>query len=137
MYSFYSTKSSAHLIWSKRPKDHCPVKLKSRTPSSKLKPCTLWTVETQGKTSGNWVLLVDGDVALLFVGISVSHFSIPTQQCCLLKRLDAFVCNPASRSENLTYIFWKILLKALICTTSPTWPFISQSWISMLQSTWL
>ena len=52
------------------------------TPSSKLKPWTLWTVDAHANVRGNWMRLMDGDAGP-FYRISASHFWMETQEFCL------------------------------------------------------
>ena len=50
---------------------------------SKLKPWTLWTADSHANVKGNWVRFMDGDANPVFIEISVSHFSIGTQELCV------------------------------------------------------
>lgn len=47
---------------------------------------------------------MDGDGEPLFIGISVSHFSLVTQEFCLPKLDDLSAFKSACSSETLTYI---------------------------------
>ena len=110
----------------------CIFNSKRATPCSKHKLQALWTVDTHARLKGNWVLLIDGNVEPFLIWISVLVFSILTQEFCLQKWLEAIAFKPACVSENLTYTFQMVFWAMLAWATSPTWPLIKRSWISML-----
>ena len=63
---------NATYIWPEL-KDFWQCRSKLITPSSKLRPCTLWTVHVHDNTSENWVLLTH-DYDLLFKNQTTLHF---------------------------------------------------------------
>ena len=74
----------------------------------------MWTVDAHARGKGNWVLLINGDVEPFLIGNSVSLFSIPTKEFCLLRWLAVIASKPAYGWENLTYtfqaLFWAMLI---------------------------
>ena len=63
---------------------------------------------------------------------SVWLFSIPTQQCCLLKWLAVVAFKPVFGLEHGTYTSRMVFWLMSIWATSPIWPFIKRSWIFVL-----
>ena len=45
------------------------------TPSSKLKPWTLWTVDAHVNVRGNWMRLMDGDAGLFYSNLSFAFLN--------------------------------------------------------------
>ena len=80
-------------------------KLKSKMPRSKLKLWTFRIADAHTRATGNLLLLIDGDVEPFLIGISISPFPIPTQQCNLLKWLVVIAFKPGCGCLQTSYIF--------------------------------
>ena len=57
-------------------------------------------VDGHANVKRNWMSLMDGDTDLLFIGISVSHFLIGTQELCLAMKDNLIGFAPACSLEN-------------------------------------
>ena len=83
-------------------KDFWDSKSKLTTPTVKLRPCTLWTVQAHDSVKKNCVLLRDGYCLFLQRPNNASHFFIGTQWCCRAVTSDLIDSNPALSSLDLT-----------------------------------
>ena len=75
--SSYPTKSCIHLYY---PKWFLLSQIKINNSLLKVRPQTLWTVDTHAKVNTNWASFMVGDADLSFTEISVSHFLIGSQE---------------------------------------------------------
>ena len=98
--SFYPTEHSIYLPW---PKWFLLSQIKIITTCSKLKSWTLRKIDTHAYVKGNWICFIYRDADPFFIRISVSHFSIETQELCLLKYDELIAFKPACLTENFTY----------------------------------
>ena len=111
-------------------KNFCFFKSKSTTRWSKLKPWTLWTIDTHARVNGSWVLLIDRD-ALLDRNFCFTFFDpcprvLPAEMACSL-------CLDTSlwmRKFNINLS--NGILGNVIMSNLPNWPLIKRSGMFML-----
>ena len=99
LYIILCRPSYHNFLWPD-PEDFYFSKSKSTTSWFKPKPWTLPRVDGHVRANGNWVLLIGWDIEPFLIGISVSLFSISTQDCWLLQWLSAITFKSVCGSED-------------------------------------